>query len=380
MTSKNPFGQLSVRRDEEDEVQTVVSQTNVNTNTLPLFNAPVNTVNKKKKVRPDEKKGTEDNNTVSASYEDNTGFEVVGSKKKGPFKGKRELQEEEHAVDGKYKKERQNQGGYLERNDKVAPNKRQFERHSGTGRGKEISKGGAGGHHTWGTNSKNVARDYEKHQNDDNYHDNRENRLFENALNPRVPRQKYEENETQENKTNVEVKDNTENKETTEQVKEENKEANTIEQGQEGTYERKRKEKEVVEVVNEAELIKRPQNALSLADYKEQLKSKNQSLSSVNTNKQVVRNEESNLTLKNKSEEAYLGVESNIKKAEKTNKGKERKENKQEVDLNRLVGSNLKTEDSRDNRDNRNYQGKNYNNKNYGAKKFQFNADDFPEL
>jgi len=40
---------------------------------------------------------------------------------------------------------------------------RQYDRHSGTGRGKEIAKGGAGGLHTWGTNSRQIANEATKH-------------------------------------------------------------------------------------------------------------------------------------------------------------------------------------------------------------------------
>jgi hypothetical protein len=41
--------------------------------------------------------------------------------------------------------------------------KRLYDRHSGTGRGKEIAKGGAGGKYTWGTNPKELALEYTKH-------------------------------------------------------------------------------------------------------------------------------------------------------------------------------------------------------------------------
>jgi hypothetical protein len=40
---------------------------------------------------------------------------------------------------------------------------RVFDRKSGTGRGKEISKGGAGGKHTWGMNPEVIAKEYVKH-------------------------------------------------------------------------------------------------------------------------------------------------------------------------------------------------------------------------
>ena len=58
-----------------------------------------------------------------------------------------------------------NKGAFDERNSKVPRGKRQFDRHSGTGRGKEIAKNGAGGKFTWGTNPKNIAK-----KGDEEYH------------------------------------------------------------------------------------------------------------------------------------------------------------------------------------------------------------------
>lgn len=362
MASKNPFGQLTVRRDEEDEEHLQQNQVKASTAT-PLFST-TDQANKKKKVRPDEKKVSEETSNINSNYNDDTGFEVVGQKKKGQNR-QRTNQDEDQNINVKPRFHEKNQGSYLPRNEKVAPGKRQFERQSGTGRGKEIKKGGAGGHHTWGNNAKVLAKEYEKREGDEGYYDQRENRLFENALNPKQKRTNDQEtvNEEQTNNLNEQVK--VENKDTKEETKE-----NTNEQAREETYERKRKNKEEVVEVNEAELLKRPENPLSLADYKQQLLVKNQGLVS-NQNKEVKRNDDPNLKLNEKKEEAELGV-SEAKKVQKK-QTKERKENKQEVDLNRLIGGNLKVEDRTDNRTN-------YNNNNRGGKKFQFNADDFPEL
>ena len=95
---------------------------------------------------------------------------------------------------------------------------RRFDRQSGTGRGKEVAKGGAGGKGTWGDNSKNIARDFEKNNDDDYY--------FETALNPekqekperqerqeryykdeRRPRRRREDNEEKEGKEEKEGED-----------------------------------------------------------------------------------------------------------------------------------------------------------------------------
>ena len=160
MSSKNPFGQLSVRRDEEDEeLPQKPSGANVST---PLFTQSV-ADKKKKKVRPEEKKKSEEN-----AHEDaDEGFEVV---KKKAHTGKPRVQNDENVPEEKTKeKHLKNKGAFAERNNKVTPGKRQFERHSGTGRGKEISKNGAGGKHTWGTNPKNIARNGDDEYNGDDY-------------------------------------------------------------------------------------------------------------------------------------------------------------------------------------------------------------------
>lgn len=58
--------------------------------------------------------------------------------------------------------------------------KRVYDRHSGTGRGKEISKGGAGGHHTWGMNPHEIAREAEKHEDIKDYDENLSGEGFQN--------------------------------------------------------------------------------------------------------------------------------------------------------------------------------------------------------
>ena len=90
--------------------------------------------------------------------DDEEGFEIV--MKKGPTKPKAAVTEEEptkrgHEAPKKFKKLAH---GVVKDNE-FNTEKRLYERHSGTGRGKEISKGGAGGKHTWGNNPKNIARD-----------------------------------------------------------------------------------------------------------------------------------------------------------------------------------------------------------------------------
>jgi len=167
MATKNPFGLLAVRRDADEEEQTTRTVA-VSATTAPLFgNNQTGEQKKKKKVRPEEKKKSEEN-----AHEDaDEGFEVV---KKKAHTGKPRVQNDENVPEEKTKeKHLKNKGAFAERNNKVTPGKRQFERHSGTGRGKEISKNGAGGKHTWGTNPKNIARN-----GDDEYDSNGNCKLF----------------------------------------------------------------------------------------------------------------------------------------------------------------------------------------------------------
>jgi hypothetical protein len=164
MTTKNPFGQLNVRRDEEDEDVTLRHQAQPTTSTTPLFTGAVQQADKKKKkVRPEEIRQIEQT-TNYVQDNDVEGFSVVKKKVPGKF---RSQNEEEQVVDDKLRKPKSNNGAFLDRNRQAAPGKRVFERHSGTGRGKEISKGGAGGKHTWGANPNNIARDATKRPTND---------------------------------------------------------------------------------------------------------------------------------------------------------------------------------------------------------------------
>lgn len=387
MTTKNPFGQLSIKRDAEDEDHTTHVQASTAT-TAPLFS---NTTQdkKKKKIRPEDKKKLEESTgaTLNANPNEDEGFEVVGSKKK-TYKPRNNTQDE-HVTDDKLRKERHNKGKYLERNAEVPAGKRLYDRHSGTGRGKEIAKGGAGGKHTWGNNSKTVAKEFEKHNTD--VFDNADESYFNNALNPK-PRQRREDRERNfnDNDNKEQRQEGDQQAENTEVQKvEDNTETRTEEQGQQDVDRpqddqgdrRKRKGREE-EPVKEEDLLKRPENALSLAEYKAQLKANNQVLTS--QPKQVTRNDDPNLVLKEKKDEEGLGIGGGVKKTQK--KIKERKVDQKEVELNQIVGNSLKTDDGYERRDyndksNKGYQGNSYNSKkNYGGNRFQFKEEDFPEL
>jgi hypothetical protein len=153
MATKNPFGNLTIRRDEDDEEITSRTQA-VTASTGALFTATqAGEQKKKKKVRPEEKKKLEETH-----QDDEEGFEVV--KKKGPSKPKAAAGEEETTEKGQEKPKKFKKFSHaLVKENQFNSEKRLYERHSGTGRGKEISKGGAGGKHTWGANPKNIARD-----------------------------------------------------------------------------------------------------------------------------------------------------------------------------------------------------------------------------
>lgn len=154
MATRNPFGQLRVERDEEDEVPQTSSK---QAPTTTLFVNNQTAEKKKKKVRPDEKKRDE------PIQDTNEGFEVVGKPK--PQKHQRKhnpIEEGDVAGEGKIKEDKHlnkiGLGHHAHNPRPLRSGKRQFERHSGTGRGKEIAKGGSGGKTVWGDNPEFIAK------------------------------------------------------------------------------------------------------------------------------------------------------------------------------------------------------------------------------
>jgi hypothetical protein len=162
MASKNPFGNLHVRRDEDDE-EVRETKIGVTTSTPQVLFTQNNTVQKKKKVRPDEKKKQEEHQ----HYEEDTeeGFSVVNKNAK-PYKPRTHQTE---TVPAEKTKEHhlKNKGAFNERNSKVVPGKRLFDRQSGTGRGRDIKKDGMGGKHTWTGSDNRRPRDEEWNQDED---------------------------------------------------------------------------------------------------------------------------------------------------------------------------------------------------------------------
>jgi hypothetical protein len=318
--SHNPFGKLTIRRDDDDE-ETVKQ--------VPTVNTTVQQEAKKKKVRPEENK----KEVIQHKEESEEGFEVVG-KAKGQ-KVRKANDEEGQQFDQKERKPK-NKGAFQDKPPREG--KRQFERQSGTGRGKEISKGGAGGHHTWGSNPKQIAK-----QGENDYYSN-DDKWFRNAL-----------NEKKEEPKEVVAEVVKEEPVAVEEPKEEVQ--------QETEVRDRRKKKGAVEEKQEDDL-ERPEGALSVAEYKELLKQKNQGLE--NKPKIVVKANEIDAQIKTREDNKYeLGITTENKK--KNIKIKEKKSDNKDI-----VVANFKTDDGQGDR-------KTYGKTKQGGK-FQFSKNDFPEL
>lgn len=247
-----------------------------------------------------------------------------------------------------------NKGAFAERNNKTTPGKRQFDRQSGTGRGKEIAKGGAGGKHTWGANPKNVARDESSNYDDD---------LFHYALNPK-PKKTVEEETPKE----VEEIVKEEPQEQAPQVEVVEKTENAKEEG----FDRRRKRKGFEEEeVKKEDLLERPENALSYAEYMQKLKEKNQSITETRTKTAPVV-ENSDLKAQTRTDEEFtIGLkDQNVNKKQK-NKPKEKKtEEKPNVDF------TFMTEEVSEKR----FETREKTQGKKKGPKFQFVSEEFPEL
>merc|ERR1712151_1096851 len=189
---------------------------------------------KKKKVRPEVNVQQQE-----STQEVNEGFEVVGKQNKRPYTGRNvpegEGQDPEKAGKPKYRGTGHGDRIY----NKARPQKRQYEKRSGTGRGKETAKNGAGGGTVWGDNPDQIARQAKNFGTRDDY-------LFESVLNPKKEEQPRVEEEPQQNE------------------------------------ERKRKVETPEEEVPPEERLDRPEGALSLAEYREQMREKNAKLNAGN--------------------------------------------------------------------------------------------------
>ena len=338
MSLSNPFEKLNIKRDieEEDDDQGEFQKVKGKEKNLP-----VGIEKKKRKTRPKE--------NVEANDEE--GFEEVGNKakKKRPVND----EEDEGFEGGEHKKRKGINYGTAEKSDYRTKDKpkrgRQFDRQSGTGRGKEIAKGGAGGKGTWGENPKAIAREYE---------DNNDDYYFENALNPEKAKERKERPPRRARKEDK--KEGEEGEENKGEDKGEKKEEEDN---------KKRKERPKYEL-KEEEKLNRPKDAKTLEEY---LKEKEKPVEE--EKKEVKRiNDGKPLEKKQEKNDDILGTTGEGRKKGKKRKYKEI--NKEEADLNNLIGANLQigggeTMGRRPRRVKKDRRGE---------EKFVFKKEDFPEL
>ena len=327
--SNNPFEKLNIKRDEgEDDEQGEFQPVKGKDKNVPVG------LEKKKKSRPVEKVEND---------KDDEGFTEVSKKvrKHRPEEEDKEETKEHKKRKGiNYKTSEEE-----EHRQKDKPKRgRQFDRQSGTGRGKEISKGGAGGKGTWGENPKNIARDFEN--NNDDY-------FFDQALHPEK-REKPPRRQRKEDKKEGEEKEEGEKKE-------ENKK-------EEENRNRRRFEPKPL---TEEEKLNRPKDAQSLEEYL-----KNQKKPSEGEEKKEVKRIQDGEPLKKKETQKDSVVGTSTAGRKKGKKKKEKEINKEELDLNAQIGANLMISGAND-RERRPRKGGRKENQ---EQKFVFNEEDFPEL
>ena len=332
MSTSNPFDKLNVKREAEEEEEQEFKEVKGKEK-----NVPYGIEQKKKKVRPKEQEKVQEEGGEE-------GFEEVPSKTK---KRRPENVEGEEGEESKgHKKRRGVNFNTEEQRDHRLKDKprrgRQYDRQSGTGRGKEIAKGGAGGKGTWGDNPKNIAQ----HYNDDDYY-------FETALNPEKYKERQERRPRKEYKKDNEEKEGEKNGEEGE-TKEDKKE------------ERKEKYKPRPIEIKEEDKLHRPENEMSLDDY---LKSKEKPKEE---EKEVERIKDGNpLKKTEKKQEEILGTSGAGKKKEK--KKKEKKNQKEEINVDFEIGG------GNDFRGGDRRRGRGRGGKGRGGY-FHYKEEDFPEF
>ena len=316
MSTANPFGKLKVERDPEEEEE--IKKQSKPSAGGEIF-VPVEQ-KKKKKVRPEKKEET--------APADDEGFEQV-NKHKAP----RKKQNTEQNDEAQKKEHRQHKDKKAPVDPSKRPKKREFDRQSGTGRGRESAKGGAGGKGTW-TGKKITEKNYDE-------------QIIDKALNP----EKYEKKERHEEK---------------EEKEHEEKEHEEKEEGQEKEehFHRERREKKgPAKEVDPKDLLERPEGAISLEEFLAQKKTTAQP----EEKKEVVKPKETeNLQIKQKKEEFSIGEVTAPKKG-KGKAPKEKKDDKKDIEIDFQVGSG---------KDERRYDRK----PKHHNQKFKFDQKDFPQL
>ena len=297
MSTSNPFEKLNIKHDDEEDEQGGFEKVKGKER-----NAPYGIEIKKRKVRPKEK--VEEGN--------DEGFEEVKNKvsKKRPYN-----YDDEEGQGNEHKKRRginYEKGEQRDYKDNKRPARgRKYDRQSGTGRGREVAKDGAGGNYTWGDNSERIAKDFEN--NYDDYY-------FEEALNP-------------ENKERYPRRQRRDNKNEGEEGKEEGEHK---ENGKEEKENKKFDEKKKIELRKEDKL-EIPKNAIFLGQYLDKLEKPKEE-----EKKDIKRIKDGKPLSKkvDKSNEDIVGTTGAGKKKEKKKKEKEIK--KEEEILNAEIGANLR--------------------------------------
>lgn len=333
----NPFNKLKVQRDDEEDFVAVQSSKPAAATKQPLFGNPEDKA-KKPKQRPKKE-------TAEKEEENNEGFQFVG---KQPKKPRTEETNAEVVVDKKFGKDNQKNDYPHKRGEgkvRVNTNQRVFDRHSGTGRGKEVKKEGAGGKYTWGNQGKNAQRDIVDYDDTDYY--------FNKALNPNVKKEEVVVEQKEEVK--AEVKEEVVVAATEGEAKEE--------EGKDGKKDRKKKKGVETAEVDEKDKLVIPENAMTLEELKQKkagaVKEEKVDKVEIKVDLEPIENKKVDVAVDSKK---------------KGKKVKNDKVNPKEVDLNKLVKVNTEEEDSRGGRKNYN------NNKKNNQNKFKFNDKDFPEL
>lgn len=326
----NPFNKLKVHRDsDDDEGFTPVGKGAPQQDSL--FKKPEA---KKPKQRPKEEKPEE-----KAPVDDNQeGFEVVGKQPKKTYNQEtvEEGTEKGHTHKAtKDHRDRRHEGQFRSNN----PDKRVFDRQSGTGRGKEVAKDGAGGKGTWGNQLKSAKREVVDYDDTEYY--------FQKALNPK-----------KEEITKIVEK-------TVEPVVEVQKEAAVEEEAKPEKEHKERKGKKGVvnPEVDEKDKLVIPENAISYNEWKQQNKR-----TEVKAKEIKVEVNHLEPIVKKNDETIQVGAKVVVEK-----KKKAKEVNKKEEELNKILASSIAHEEAGSKQNKKNY-GNNHN------KGFKFTESDFPEL
>lgn len=346
----NPFNKLKVHRDEDEEVD----------KTQPKGNAPVlfpkDAQKPKKKVRPTEKK--EDKPQENVVHEDDKDFVVVGNTKKG---GKQQYGREEDFIQsveskpGVKEQTRPKKEKYFEHDFKN--NERLYDRHvSGTGRGKEVKKRGGGGKYTW--EGRKVVNDYDN-----------TDYVFNKVLKPKDTKEEVYVEESPQIETK---KDEVKKEEEVGTAGDEQKAIETKEGEEVKDRKKKGKKDDISKEEEEKNKLVIPENALTLKEYKE----KNTTKITTDTSKTSGKVEIDLEPVEKLEDKDVIGVGKTTDKGAKKQNKKLKVQDAKEVELNKLIGSNLKIEDTADRQYRKDYYGGNKKT----TQNTKFKESDFPPL